>query len=45
MVTLTIMICGAVLVVLLITAVRALRGASRKIDDIFEEELDEPEDT
>jgi hypothetical protein len=44
MVALTITIGGAVLVVLLIAAVRALRRASRDIDDILRDELDEPED-
>ena len=44
MVALTVTIGGAVLVVLLVTAVRALRRASRQIDDIIREELDEPRD-
>lgn len=44
MVALTMTIGGAVLIVLLITAVRALRRASRQIDDIIREELDDPED-
>ncbi|TDV53965.1 hypothetical protein [Actinophytocola oryzae] len=43
MVALTIIIGGAVLVVLIVAAVRALRRASRRIDDIVREELD-PED-
>jgi hypothetical protein len=42
MVALTITIGGAVLVVLLFFAVRALRRASRRIDDILAEELDGP---
>jgi multisubunit Na+/H+ antiporter MnhC subunit len=41
MVALTIVIGGAVLVVLLVAATRALRRASRQIDDIIREELDE----
>ena len=41
MVALTITIGGAVLVVLIYAAVRALRQASRRIDDIIREELDE----
>lgn len=45
MVALTITIGGAVLIVLLFAAVRALRRASRQIDDIIREELDPPEDT
>lgn len=44
MVALTITVGGAVLIVLLIAAVRAMRRASRQIDDIIREELDEPED-
>jgi hypothetical protein len=44
MVALTIIIGGAVLIVLLIAGVRALRRASRQIDDIIREELDEPQD-
>lgn len=44
MVALTITIGGAVLIVLLFAAVRALRGASRQIDDIIREELDDPGD-
>jgi hypothetical protein len=42
MIALTITIGGAVLVVLLFFAVRALRRASRRIDDILVEELDGP---
>jgi hypothetical protein len=42
MVALTIIIGGAVLIVLLVAGVRALRRASRQIDDIIREELDEP---
>jgi hypothetical protein len=41
MVALTITIGGAVLVVLIFAAVRALRRASANIDDIIREELDE----
>jgi hypothetical protein len=44
MLALTIIIGGAVLVVLIIAAVRALRRASTRVDDIIREELDEPED-
>jgi hypothetical protein len=44
MVALTMTIGGAVLVVLLFAAVRALRRASRQIDDIIRDELDEPEE-
>jgi hypothetical protein len=44
MVALTITIGGAVLIVLTVTAIRALRRASGRIDDIIREELDEPED-
>jgi len=44
MVALTITIGGAVLVVLIIAGIRALRRASRRIDDILHEELDTPED-
>ena len=44
MVALTIVIGGAVLVVVLVAAGRALRRASRQIDDIIREELDERED-
>jgi hypothetical protein len=44
MVALTITIGGAVLVVLVITAVRSLRRASRRIDDIIRDELDRPDD-
>jgi hypothetical protein len=41
MVALTIIIGGAVIIVLVFAAVRALRRASRQIDDIIAEELDE----
>lgn len=44
MVALTITIGVVVLLVLLVAAVRALRRASRQIDTILREELDEPED-
>jgi hypothetical protein len=44
MVALTITIGSAVLVVLIIAAVRGLRRASRQIDDILHEELDDPDD-
>jgi hypothetical protein len=44
MVALTIIIGGAVLIVLIVAAVRALRRASTRIDDIIREELDDPED-
>jgi hypothetical protein len=44
MVALTITIGGAVLVVMLVAAVRALRRASGQIDDIVREELDDPDD-
>lgn len=44
MVALTIIIGGAVLIVLIGAAVRALSRASRRIDDIIREELDEPGD-
>jgi hypothetical protein len=44
MVALTITIGAAVLVVLVVAAVRALRRASRKIDDILREELDRPDE-
>lgn len=44
MVALTIIIGGVVLIVLVVAAVRALRRASRRIDDILREELDEPDD-
>jgi len=44
MVALTITIGGAVLIVLIIAAVRALSRASRQIDDIIREELDDPEE-
>lgn len=44
MVALTILIGSAVLVLLIVVAVRALRRASRRIDDIIAEELDDPED-
>lgn len=43
MVALTITIGAAVLVVLLVAAVRALKRASQRIDTILREELD-PED-
>jgi hypothetical protein len=44
MVALTITIGGAVLVVLVIAAVRSLRRASHRIDDIIRDELDRPDD-
>jgi hypothetical protein len=44
MVALTITICAVVLVVLLVAGIRALRRASRDIDTILREELDERED-
>ncbi|MGB3437328.1 MAG: hypothetical protein WBA97_01140 [Actinophytocola sp.] len=44
MVALTITIGAAVLVVLVFYAVRALRGAAGKIDQILEEELDRPDE-
>lgn len=44
MVALTILIGSALLVLLIVAAVRALRRASRQIDDIIAEELDDPED-
>jgi hypothetical protein len=44
MVALTIVIGGAVLIVVLVAATRALRRASRQIDDIIREELDDPQD-
>jgi hypothetical protein len=44
MVALTITIGGAVLVVLLVAAARALRRASHRIDDIMRDELEDPDD-
>lgn len=44
MVALTILVGSAVLVLLIFAAVRALRRASRQIDDIFAEELDDPDE-
>lgn len=44
MLALTITIGAAVLLVALVAAVRKLRRASRRIDDILREELDEPDD-
>jgi hypothetical protein len=44
MVALTITIGAVVLVVLVVAGVRALRRASRKIDDILREELDRPDE-
>jgi outer membrane murein-binding lipoprotein Lpp len=44
MVALTITIGAAVLVVLVVAGVRALRRASGKIDDILREELDRPDE-
>lgn len=44
MVALTITIGGAVLIVLIIAGVRALSRASRQIDDIIRDELDNPDD-
>jgi outer membrane murein-binding lipoprotein Lpp len=44
MVALTITIGAAVLVVLVVAGVRALRRASRKIDEILREELDPPDE-
>ncbi len=44
MVALTIIIGSAVVVVLIVAAVRAMTRASRRIDDIIREELDEPGD-
>jgi hypothetical protein len=44
MVALTIIIGGAVLIVLIVAAARALTRASGRIDDILREELDDPED-
>ena len=44
MVALTIIIGSAVLIVLIVAGVRALRRASRRIDQIVREELDERED-
>jgi hypothetical protein len=44
MIALTIIIGGAVLIVVIVAAVRALRRASTRIDDIVREELDDPED-
>jgi len=40
MVALTITICAAVLVVLVVAGVRALRRANQRIDTILREELD-----
>ena len=44
MVALTITIGAAVLVVLVIAGVRALRRASRKIDEILRDELEPPDE-
>ncbi|GAB1509750.1 hypothetical protein [Actinophytocola sp. KF-1] len=44
MVALTITIGAAVLVVLVVAGVRALRRASRKIDEILREELEPPDE-
>jgi hypothetical protein len=44
MVALTVVIGAAVFTVLIFAAVRALRRASRQIDDIIREELDEPDE-
>lgn len=44
MVALTIIIGGALLIVLVVAVVRALVRASRRIDDIIREELDERDD-
>ena len=44
MVALTIIIGGAVVVVLVVAAIRSLHRASRRIDDIIREELDEPDE-
>jgi hypothetical protein len=44
MVALTVVIGAAVFAVLIFAAVRALRRASRQIDDIIREELDEPDE-
>jgi len=43
MVALTITICAAVLVVLAIAGIRALRRANRQIETIMREELDRPD--
>ncbi|MFL6118789.1 hypothetical protein [Actinophytocola sp.] len=40
----TIIIGGAVVGVLVVAALRSLRRADRRIDDIIREELDEPGD-
>jgi uncharacterized protein YoxC len=44
LVALSVTIGAAVLIVLVIAGVRALRRASRKIDDILREELDRPDE-
>jgi hypothetical protein len=44
MVALTILVGSAVLALLIFAAVRSLRRASRQIDDILADELDDPED-
>lgn len=44
MVALTITIGAVVLVVLVVAGVRALRRASRKIDEILNEELNRPDE-
>lgn len=44
MVALTITIGAAVLIVLVVAAVRALRRASRKIDEILRDELEPPDE-
>ena len=44
MVALTITIGAVVLVVLVVAGVRALRRASRKIDEILDDELNRPDE-
>lgn len=44
MVALTITIGAAVLIVLVVAGVRALRRASRKIDEILRDELEPPDE-
>jgi len=44
MVALTITIGAAALIVLVVVGVRAMRRASRKIDDILREELEPPDE-
>jgi hypothetical protein len=44
MVALTVTICALVLVVLLVAAIRALRRASKRIDTILYEELEQKDE-